>query len=78
MKCKYCGMENLHWPENYVKGCKPLENDTNIEHNWTRCKDIQKANNVPQQKKQPRRTIQPKSNILDEYYIYNFADFRNI
>ena len=44
MKCKYCGMDNLHWPENYTKGCRPLEEDTNVEHTWDRCNELRSPN----------------------------------
>ena len=40
MKCKYCDVMEIHWPENYLKGMKPLEDDTNVEHNIERCQSI--------------------------------------
>ena len=40
MKCKYCDLVELHWPENWKKGMKPLEYSTNIEHTKTRCMEI--------------------------------------
>jgi len=37
LKCKFCDKIDVEWPENYVKGCKPIEMETGIEHNRERC-----------------------------------------
>ena len=37
-------MDGLHWPENWVKGQRPLEEDTNIEHTFERCSNIRESN----------------------------------
>jgi len=37
MKCKYCEVTDLEWPENWVKGMKPIEIETHIPHTIERC-----------------------------------------
>ena len=44
MICKFCGLDGLHWGENWKKGDRPLEPDTNIMHTTKRCKDVQSRN----------------------------------
>jgi len=29
MNCKFCGLDGLHWGENWKKGDRPLEPETN-------------------------------------------------
>ncbi len=50
MKCKYCDMDNIEWPENYVKGCRPIETETGTTHDMKRCKEIQNTNIVKSDK----------------------------
>jgi len=44
MKCKYCDMDNIAWPENYVKGDKPIETETGTTHDRKRCESIKDTN----------------------------------
>lgn len=44
MICKFCGLDGLHWGENWKKGDRPLEPDTNIMHTSDRCNDVQSRN----------------------------------
>jgi hypothetical protein len=43
MNCRECNFV-IHWPENWVKGMRPLEEDTNIEHTWKRCSEMKNRN----------------------------------
>ena len=40
-------MDNIAWPENYVKGCKPIETETGTTHDMARCKSIQNVHVRP-------------------------------
>jgi len=44
MNCKFCGLDGLHWGENWKKGDRPLEPETNIMHTSQRCQDVQNRN----------------------------------
>jgi len=46
MKCKFCNKVNLEWPENWVKGQKPIEEETHITHDKKRCDELKNANFV--------------------------------
>lgn len=43
MRCKYCNIAELQWPENYKKGDKPLEVGSLIEHTKHRCEWFRKG-----------------------------------
>ena len=40
MKCKYCGCDNLQWPENYKKGDRLFNTETGEIHTWDVCKSF--------------------------------------
>jgi len=44
MKCKYCDTDGLAWPENWVKGMKPIESETGRIHDKDRCMSFQSKN----------------------------------
>jgi len=39
-------MDNVAWPENYVKGCSMIETETGTTHDYNRCQQIQGKNIV--------------------------------
>lgn len=52
--CKYCKLVQVEWPENYVKGMKPLEVETHRTHDYQRCMELQGLK--PQQQNNKKKT----------------------
>jgi len=73
MKCKFCDMDGLAWPENWVKGMKPIEVETGKIHDRARC-DLIKGQHIVKNTKGWIDKMCPSCKVVTHYSRKHYTE----